>query len=380
MEAYDQGYGCILYRTTLPAGPVGQLEVAGIADFGFVSLDGKRAGVFDRRQKGNKVRLPARTKPVTLDILVEPMGRINFGAEMNDPKGLRAPVKFAGTELKGWEVFSLPLDSKMLASLKYQDGKATGPAFWHATVNLPQAADTFLDLSGWGKGVVWVNGHCLGRFWNIGPTQTAYAPGCWLKNGANEIVIWDLIGPTSPVIAGLEKPILDQLRPELDFAVSRRPEVTLHLPDKPTHTGAFAAGPVSQDVKFASPASGRFFCLESVDAYDGQGYAAIAELDLFGGNGETLNRANWTIAYVSSEERTGEDGSAENAIDGQTANLWHSEWKLKSPGHPHRFIIDLGASAGISGFRYVPRQSEGGGRIKHFRVYIGDSLVQTTQP
>ena len=273
MEAYDQGYGCILYRTTLPAGPVGQLEVAGIADFGFVSLDGKPAGVFDRRQKENKVRLPARTKPVTLDILVEPMGRINFGAEMNDPKGLRAPVKFAGAELKGWKVFSLPLDSKMLQSLKYKDGKASGPAFWRATVNLPKAADTFLDLSGWGKGVVWINGHCLGRFWNIGPTQTAYAPGCWLKTGANEIVIWDLIGPTSPVIAGLEKPILDQLRPELDFATRRRPDVTLHLPaDKPTHAGAFAAGPASQDVKFTTPASGRFFCLESVDAYRWSGF------------------------------------------------------------------------------------------------------------
>ena len=381
MEAYDQGYGCILYRTKLPAGPVGQLEVAGIADFGFVYLDGKPVGVFDRRQTGNKVRLPARTKPMTLDILVEPMGRINFGAEMNDPKGLRAPVKFAGTELKGWKVFSLPLDAKMLQGLKYQEGKASGPAFWRATVNLPQAADTFLDLSGWGKGVVWINGHCLGRFWNIGPTQTAYAPGCWLKEGANEIVIWDLVGPTTPVIAGLEKPILDQLRPKLDFAVSRRPEVTLHLPaDKPTHTGTFAAGPASQVVKFATPASGRFFCLESLDAHDGKGYAAIAELDLFGKNGETLNRANWTIAHVSSEERSGEDGSAENAIDGQTANFWHSEWKQKSPAHPHRFIIDLGTPATLGGFRYFPRQSEGAGRIKNFRAYVGNQLVKSQNP
>jgi beta-galactosidase len=381
MEAYDQGYGCILYRTTLPAGPTGQLEVAGVADFGFVYLDGKPAGVLDRRRTGAKVRLPNRTKPFTLDILVEPMGRINFGAEMNDPKGLRAPVKFAGTELKGWKVFSLPLDSKMLGGLKFKDGKASGPAFWRATVDLPEAADTFLDLRGWGKGVVWVNGHCLGRFWNIGPTQTAYAPGCWLKKGTNEVIIWDLLGPTSPIIAGLEKPILDQLRPELDFAVSRRPDVTLHLPaDKPTHTGSFAPGPASQDVKFATPARGRFFCLESVDAHDGKGYAAIAELDLLGKNGEALNRANWTIAYVDSEERAGEDGSAENAIDGQTANLWHTEWKQKSPNHPHRFVIDLGASATISGFRYVPRQSEGGGRIKNFRAYVGDRLVEPKAP
>jgi beta-galactosidase len=269
----------------------------------------------------------------------------------------------------------------MLTDLKYQDGKASGPAFWRATVNLSKTADTFLDLSGWGKGVVWVNGHCLGRFWNIGPTQTAYAPGCWLKQGSNEIVIWDLVGPTSPVVAGLEKPILDRLRPELDFVVSRRPEVTLDLPvDRPTHTGTFATGTASQDVKFAAPASGRFFCLESVDAYDGKGYAAIAELDLLGGNGESLNRAKWTIAHVSSEERTGEDGSAENAIDGQTANYWHTEWKQKSPVHPHRLIIDLGQSATVGGFRYVPRQSKGGGLIKNYRIYVGDQLVKPKAP
>jgi beta-galactosidase len=381
MEAYDQGFGCILYRATLPAGPAGRLEVAGVSDFGFVYLDGKPAGVFDRRRTGSKVAIPVREHPVTLDILVEPMGRINFGAEMNDPKGLRAPVMFAGTELKGWQIFPLPLDSKMLDGLKYQEGKSTGPAFWRATVHLTKVADTFLDLSGWGKGVVWVNGHCLGRFWNIGPTQTAYAPGCWLKQGANEIVIWDLVGPTSPVIAGLEKPILDQLRPDLDFAVSRRPEIILDLPlDKPTHTGTFAMGTAGQDVKFTTPAGGRFFCIESVDAHDGKGFAAIAELDLLGSNGESLNRSKWTIAHVSSEERTGEDGSAENAIDGQTANYWHSEWKQKSPAHPHRLIIDLGQSSTIGGFRYIPRQSKGAGFIKNYRIYISDQLVKPIAP
>ena len=381
MEAYDQGYGCILYRTEIPAGPASQLEVAGVADFGFVYLNGRPAGVFDRRMPNTKVRVPARTKPVTLDILVEPMGRINFGPEMNDPKGLRAPVKLAGTELTGWKIHRLPLDEKMLRSLQYQDAKSSGPAFWRATVDLENPADTFLDLSTWGKGVIWVNGHCLGRFWNIGPTQTAYAPGCWLKKGRNEIVIWDLIGPTSPIIAGLEKPILDQLRPELDFAANRRPNVIVKLDGvAPVHAGAFQPGTASQDVKFSAPASGRYFCLESVDAHDGKEYAAIAELDLLGANGENLNRANWTIAYVDSEEKTGENGSVENAIDGQTANFWHSEWKQKSPKHPHRVILDLGAKTVIGGFRYVPRQSDGAGRIRNFRAFVGDDLVEMKNP
>jgi beta-galactosidase len=65
---------------------------------------------------------------------------------------------------------------------------------------------------------VWVNGHCLGRFWDIGPTQTAYAPGCWLHAGANQVVILDYLGPSDPVVSGLGTPILDLLRPDRDFA------------------------------------------------------------------------------------------------------------------------------------------------------------------
>jgi len=96
------------------------------------------------------------------------------------------------------------------------------PAFWRTSLNLAGAHDTFLDLRTWSKGFVWVNGHNLGRFWNIGPQQTMYLPGPWLKSGRNEIVILDLFGPQKPVIAGLEKPILNELHPELDFAKGTR--------------------------------------------------------------------------------------------------------------------------------------------------------------
>jgi len=219
MEQYGQGYGCILYRTTIPAGPEGALEAAGIRDFGFVFVDGRRAGVLDRRRSAAIVRLPARLKASRLDILVEPMGRINFGAEMADRKGLAAPVRLGNETLTGWKVFPRPLDGGMLAGLKFRAcGKEDGPAFWRAAVTLPEPGDTFLDMRAWGKGVVWVNGHCLGRYWDIGPTQTAYAPGCWLRAGANEVVVLDLTGPADPVVAGLAVPILDQLRPNLDFA------------------------------------------------------------------------------------------------------------------------------------------------------------------
>jgi len=376
MEKYDQGYGCILYRTTIPAGAETTLEAAAIHDFGFVFVDGQRIGVLDRRSSSAKITLPARTKSVQLDILVEPMGRINFGPEMLDPKGLIAPVKLGGQVLTGWEIFNLPLDDKMLAGLKFKKQTIDAPAFWRGSFELAKAGDTFLDLRPWSKGVVWVNGHCLARFWNIGPSQTAYLPGCWLRAGKNEIVILDYNGPEKADIAGLAKPILDELRPEKDFAKAHRPAVTLKLDGAtPVHTGSFAAGGDTQEIKFTAPATGKFFALKSLNAFDGKAFAAVAELDLLDASGNAISHNGWTVAYVDSEERTGEDGSAENAIDGQTANFWHTEWKGASPKHPHCLILNLGKAQTISGFRYVPRQGEGGGRIKDFRIYIGDLVA-----
>jgi beta-galactosidase len=312
---------------------------------------------------------------------------------VHDPKGLLGKVRLGASasvestnELKDWQVFSLPLDAKELAGLKFTPAPATGvpktgrqPAFWRAHFTIAQPGDTFLDLRSWSKGVVWVNGYCLARFWNIGPTQTAYVPGPWLKSGDNEVIVLDLFGPQKATIAGLAQPILDQLRPALDFQHDRRPEVELSLDSvTPAHTGQFAPGSEMQEVKFARPVQGRFFCLESLSAQDGKPYAAVAELDLLDESGKPMSHEGWTVAYVDSEERDREDGSAENAIDGQIANFWHTQWGGASPGHPHRLVLDLGQSMKVAGLRYVPRQDSGqeGGRIKEYRVYIGDKLVR----
>ena len=227
MESYGQGHGCIDYRTTLPAGPAAELTAAEVHDFGWVFVEGKQVGVMDRRHTNYTVPIPARTAAVQVDILVEAMGRINFGKEILDHKGLIAPVTLkavTGTALtvSGWSVFRLPLDETQLASLSFQAGSTTGPAFWRGHFDAPAASDTFLDLRAWSHGVAWVNGHCLGRFWNIGPTQTMYCPGPWLNRGENEVVILDLVGPTSPVLSGLAKPVLDELHPDLDFATASK--------------------------------------------------------------------------------------------------------------------------------------------------------------
>ena len=141
---------------------------------------------------------------------------------------MRLVAAQSATVLTPWEVFALAFEPPMLAGLKWKPATASnapnvanisqGPAFWRGSFEVKSPADTFLDLQTWGKGVGWINGLCLARFWNMGPTQTAYVPGAWLKAGRNEVVIFDLEGPSAPSLAGLEKPILNTLRPELDFA------------------------------------------------------------------------------------------------------------------------------------------------------------------
>ena len=189
--------------------------------------------------------------------------------------------------------------------------------------------------------MAWVNGHNLGRYWNIGPQQTMYVPGVWLKAGTNEIVILDLLGPEQPQVAALDAPILNELRPELDFSQSTAKVLQVDVA-APVHTGSFAPGAALQEIRFAAPAKGRYFALESVNAHDGKAYAAIAELVLLGADGQPLHAKSWKIASVDSEEKEREDGSAGNAIDGQAASFWHTQWGNASPEHPHLIVIDLG--------------------------------------
>ena len=385
MEAYDQGHGMMVYRTTLPAGPAGKLQVDQANDFAWVFVDGKQAGIMDRRSRRFSVSIPAREKPAQLDILMEAMGHVNFGIEIHDRKGIRGPVRFASgadeTKIEGnWQIYPLPLDALMLSGLKWisaAEKTTKGPSFWRGEFKVTKPADTFLDLSTWGKGVVWVNGHCLARYWNIGPTQTAYLPGAWLKAGANEVVVLDLLGPTAPKIAGLEKPILNELHPELDFSNGSRPKTTVSLDRiKPVLKGAFTSGAEMQETKFSQPASGKQFCIELLNAHDGKPFAAIAELDLLDPSGNPIPHVTWTIVHADSEELAGEDGSASNAIDGQTSNFWHTEWKNAQPGYPHRLVIDLGKETKVGGFRYTPRAGANNpGRIKDYQIYVGDGLA-----
>ncbi len=384
IEQYDISRGVVSYRVTLPAGPAGTLEAGKVRDLAWVSIDGKQIGTMDTRYRRFNVDLPARSKPVTLEILLYTIARVNFGVEIHDRKGLHGPVRFNGQPLENWEIRAIDFDADgVLPPLTWKTGRTQGAAFWRGAFDVTQSGDTFLDMSGWGQGVVWINGRCLGRYWSIGPTQTMYLPGPWIKQGRNEVVVLDLTGPRTARIEGLKAPVLDKLRPELDLA--RPPSKVKPALDgvKPAHEGEFARGAAVQDVMFAQPVKGRQFCLEALDAFDGKQYAAVAELALLGTDGKPLNQSNWTIAYVSSEEATKEDGGALNAINGQATDHWHTAYSGKAataPGskHPHRIIIDLGREDVVAGMRYTPRQGPEGvtGRIRHYRAYVGEKLVK----
>jgi beta-galactosidase len=385
IEQYDISRGLVAYRVTLPAGPAGVLAAAKVRDLAWVFVDGKQVGTMDTRHRRFKVALPARSKPVTVDVLLYTIARVNFGVEIHDRKGLHGPVTFtpqdgAPQPVENWAIRAIDFDADgALPPLDWKRGRAQGPAFWRGSFNAAATGDTFLDMSSWGQGIVWINGRCLGRYWSIGPTQTMYLPGPWLKRGRNEVVVLDLTGPRTARIAGLAMPVLDQLHPELDLA---RPPSTAKLQldgVAPVHAAEFAPGSATQTVMFAAPATGRQFCLESLSAFDGKSYAAVAEIALLDKAGKPLNQSSWTIAYASSEEARKEDGSALNAINGQNTDYWHTAYSgaAASAPHPHRIIIDLGKAAEVAGLRYVPRQGTDDvtGRIKQYRVYIGDQLV-----
>jgi beta-galactosidase len=268
----------------------------------------------------------------------------------------------------------------MLHNLKYEKTETAQsiPGIWQGEIMIDKVGDVFLDVSKWGKGVVWVNGHCLGRYWNIGPTQTMYVPAPWLNKGSNKVLVLDLLGPEEPVLQGLDKPILNDLKPGKDFSLSKRPDVKLNTTKlKPNHKGEFSIGDEMQTIKFSTPAKGRYFCFEALSSFDKKAIAAIAELDILDINYNPISHQNWTIAYVSSEELMKENGSAENAIDGQTFNYWNSEYSDKQPGYPHFLVIDLGKDEETTGFRYVPKTgNSNNGRIKDYQIFIGNDIFK----
>jgi beta-galactosidase len=212
MEFFDQDYGFILYRTHI-TGPRGEamLYAHEIRDRAQVFVDGQAIGVLERETGDEALSLDVPPQGITLDLLVENMGRVNFGPGLMDRKGIVGSVMFDWQVLFNWEVYPLPLDD--LNGLKFQALTLTpaaieGPRFFRGTFEVDEAADTFLVLPGWTKGVAWINGFNLGRYWKRGPQQTLYMPAPLLKRGENEVIVFELHGAEHLTVESRDKPTL----------------------------------------------------------------------------------------------------------------------------------------------------------------------------
>jgi beta-galactosidase len=207
MESVGQSYGFILYRW-LPKRPTkGRLNIISMNDYALIYQGDSKLAELDRRFNQNAADIDlAPAQP--LEILIENMGRINYGPRMvNDRKGITERVLLNGRELGGWQIFPLPLDN--LAELEFSSKPKRGPRFYRGSFQLSSVGDTFLDMRGWGKGHVWVNGHHLGRFWKIGPQQTLFCPAPWLKTGANEMIALELETTGRTSVQGLKEPVYE---------------------------------------------------------------------------------------------------------------------------------------------------------------------------
>jgi beta-galactosidase len=217
-ESYGQAFGFVLYRKQLPEYASGVLDISGVHDYATVFVGEHYVGGVSRTQIPQEYAQPLHVRhraplalplalpedranpggPVSLEILAEGMGRVNYGSAIVDRKGLLEPVRISNADgsfsmLKRWEVFLLPMDDTFIANLEERCTNPLKPGlFFRASLQLDKIGDTWLDMSNWTKGVVWVNGHNLGRYWHIGPQRRLYCPAPWLAQGDNEVLIFDL--------------------------------------------------------------------------------------------------------------------------------------------------------------------------------------------
>ncbi|MCC8145049.1 MAG: beta-galactosidase [Bacteroidales bacterium] len=378
MEFFDQGWGSILYRTKLPASEEPQLlKITEVKDWAIVFIDGQPVGVLDRVQGQSSLTIPPVQEGAVLDIFVEAMGRVNFGKSIYDWKGITEKVELTGgketVDLKGWQVYTFPSDYNSTKRFEFSkdSGEKTGPALYRASFNLDKTGDTFIDMSHWNKGMVYINGHNIGRYWKIGPQQTLYMPGCWLKKGKNEIVVLEMQTPEVSSLQGLRQPILD-VNQVKEIQKHRTPGETLDLADeRPVYSGSFQPGNGWQSVSFNKPYSCRYFALEALNSQKNDDFASVAELEILSEDGKRISRQNWSIVYADSEETVAANNTALNVFDLQESTIWHTAYSETKDKFPHAIVIDLGKEQTITGFEYLPRMEENyPGMIRDFRIYL----------
>lgn len=211
MEELGQNYGFILYRSTVK-GPRKEcaLMLMDLHDRAQIFVNGEYKGTMYRNDEDKKLIVDFKDENNTLDILVENMGRINYGPYLKDIKGITEHVRLDYQFQYGWTMYPLPLNN--IESLCYKEEQLlqseNNPVFYKGDFNVDEVGDTFLLMEDWKKGVVFINGFNIGRYWEKGPQKTLYVPGPLLKEGKNEVVILELHGAKSQSVKFIDKPML----------------------------------------------------------------------------------------------------------------------------------------------------------------------------
>ncbi len=382
-EEMDMGWGMMLYSTTLPDIPTQSVLTAEMHDFAQVFIDGQYIGKVDRVKNEKSLTLPPVKKGQKLLILVEGMGRINFGRAIKDFKGIVGDVTISA-EVDNNEVTWKPREwwqcatddsyetavNTLRLTANSNINKATEKSkrgYYRGYFNLKKVGDTFLNFETWGKGQVWVNGHAMGRIWSIGPQQTLYVPGCWLKKGKNEIIVLDIVGPKEAVVWGQAEPELNKLQLEKSNKhnnIGDKPDLNSATP---VAAGAFKAGNGWQTIQFGKTVKGRYLAIECLSTQKDNDRVAIAELYLQGLDGKRISREPWKTKYANSEDEGG-NHLGDKVFDLQESTYWQTE---KGASAPHLLVIDLGSEQTVRGLEYLPRAEQGApGSVKNFKIYL----------
>ena len=399
-EEMDLGWGIMKYDATLPALEAGRILTVSAHDYAQVFIDGRHVGTINRVKNQKSVELPAVAEGQKLTILVEAMGRINFGRAIKDFKGITQAVSIADNRggheltwnLKNWTISRIPDDYAVAKNAfdrkpccggekkceKKAEGQSCckapqkcGRGYYRGYFNLRKTGDTFLNMETWGKGQVYVNGHAVGRFWQIGPQQTLYVPGCWLKKGRNEVVVLDIIGPERAVCAGLAAHQLDKLQPERTGLVAtvakaeQRPDLSKI---RKVAAGVTKNGNGWQTLTLDNPQKGRYLAINCLSAHDGGKTAAIAELYVVGTDGKRMSREEWTRGYASSENAEGGNHTLDKVYDLQESTYWST---MPDKAFPHLIVIDLGSERTVKAVDYLPRAEAGApGSVARYEIYM----------
>ena len=382
-EEMDMGWGMMLYSTTLPDIPTQSVLTAEMHDFAQVFIDGQYIGKVDRVKNEKSLTLPPVKKGQKLLMLVGGMCRINFGRAIKDFKGIVGDVTISA-EVDNNEVTWKPREwwqcatddsyetavNTLRLTANSNINKATEKSkrgYYRGYFNLKKVGDTFLNFETWGKGQVWVNGHAMGRIWSIGPQQTLYVPGCWLKKGKNEIIVLDIVGPKEAVVWGQAEPELNKLQLEKSNKhnnIGDKPDLNSATP---VAAGAFKAGNGWQTIQFGKTVKGRYLAIECLSTQKDNDRVAIAELYLQGLDGKRISREPWKTKYANSEDEGG-NHLGDKVFDLQESTYWQTE---KGASAPHLLVIDLGSEQTVRGLEYLPRAEQGApGSVKNFKIYL----------